>query len=86
MFQITEQGVFNILSNSDSSKSPWPDPYTLKTTAAEITPMLIHIFSQPLETGTAPSDWKHAYAYIAPIYKKVQYVIQETIVPSHSHP
>jgi len=59
MFQITEQGVYNILSNCDSSKSPEPDsihPYTLKTTAAEITPVLIHIFSQSQETGTVPSE------------------------------
>jgi len=35
MFQITEQGVYNILFNCNSFKSPGPDsirPYTLKTT------------------------------------------------------
>ena len=72
-FEITEQGVFNILSNCDPSKSPGPDsvnPYVLKKTAAEISPMLTHIFKKSLETGTVPSQWKHAY--ISPIFKKGQ--------------
>ena len=72
-FEITEQGVYNILTNCDPSKSPGPDsihPLVLKTTAAEISPMLTHIFKQSLETGTVPSQWKHAY--VSPIFKKGQ--------------
>ena len=64
-FQITEQGVYKILSNCDSSKSSGPDSIhsstSLKATATEISSMLAHIFSQSLETGSVPPDWKHAY-------------------------
>ncbi|XP_065886047.1 uncharacterized protein [Dysidea avara] len=59
MFEITEQGVYNLLSNCDSSKSPGPDsihPYVLKTTATKISPILTHIFKQSLESGTVPSE------------------------------
>ena len=48
-FDITEQGVFNILTNCDPSKSPGPDsvhPLVFKITAAKISPMLTHIFKQ----------------------------------------
>jgi len=72
-FEITEQGVYNILTNCDPSKSPGPDSVhlqVLKTTAAEISPMLTHIFKQSLDTGTVPSQWKHAY--VSPIFKKGQ--------------
>ena len=54
-------------------KSPRPDsvhPLVLKTPAAEISPMLTHIFKQSLQTGTIPSQWKHAY--VSPIFKKGQ--------------
>jgi len=30
--------------------------------------MLTHIFKQSLESGTIPSEWKHAY--ITPVFKK----------------
>ena len=42
--------------------------FTLKATATEISSMLAHIFLQSLETGSVPSDWKHAY--VTPIFKK----------------
>ena len=63
-FQVMEQGAHNILS--DLLKSPGPDsihPFTLKAIATEISSlyMLAHIFSQSLETGSVPSEWKHAY-------------------------
>ena len=72
-FDITEQGVFNILTNCNPSKSPGPDsvhPLVLKTTAAYISPMLTHIFKQSLQTVTIPSQWK--YTYISLIFKKDQ--------------
>ena len=72
-FEITEQGVLNILTNCDPSKSPGPDfihPYVLKITATKICSMLTHIFKQSLETGTVPPQWKHAD--ISPIFKKDQ--------------
>jgi len=75
-FQIMDQRVHNILSNCNSSKSPGSDsihPLTLKATATEISPMLAHIFSQSLEAGSIPSDWK--YAYVTPIFKNAQNLI-----------
>ena len=70
-FEITEQGVYNLLSTCDTSKSPGPDslhPYVLKATAAELSPILTHIFKQSLESGDVPLQWKHAY--VTPIFKK----------------
>jgi len=61
---VSGQGAYNILSNL--LKSPGSDfihPFILKAIATEISSlyMLAHIFSQSLETGCVPSDWKHAY-------------------------
>ena len=45
-FEITIQGVYNILSNCNPYKSPGPDcihPYALKAMATEVSPMLTHI-------------------------------------------
>ena len=70
-FEITEQGVYNLLTNCDTSKSPGPDslhPCILKTTAAEFSPILTHIFKQSLESGTVSLQWKHAY--VTPVFKK----------------
>ena len=57
-FEITTQGVYNILSTCNPHKSPGPDgihPYALKETATEVSPMLTHIFQQSLSTGTLPA-------------------------------
>ena len=46
-FEITTQGVHNILNECNSNKSPGPNklhPYVLKATAADISPMLTRIF------------------------------------------
>ena len=70
-FEITTQEVYNILSNRNPCKSPGPDsihPYALKATAAEVSPMLTHIFQQSLDSGIVPIQWKHAYVY--PMFKK----------------
>ena len=70
-FEITTQGVYNILSNCNPYKSPGPDyihPYALKATAAEVSPMLTHIFQLSLHFGTVPTSWKHAY--VTPVFKK----------------
>ena len=73
-FEITTQGVeyiIHILSNCNPYKSPGPDyihPYALKATAAEISPMLTHIFQQSLDSGTVPTSWKHAYVTL--VFKK----------------
>ena len=61
-FEITTQGVYNTLNECNSNKSPGPDklhPYSLKATAAEISPMLTHIFQQSLSYGRLPTQWKH---------------------------
>ena len=70
-FQITTQGVYNILQNLNSYKSSGPDnvhPYALKATSMEISPMLTHLFQQSLNSGILPAQWKHAH--ITPIHKK----------------
>ena len=69
--EITTQGVYNILQNLNSYKSPGPDnvhPYALKATSMEISPMLTHLFQQSLNSGILPAQWKHAH--ITPIHKK----------------
>ena len=70
-FEITTQGVYKILNECNPNKSPGPDklhPYALKATAAEISPMLTHIFQHSLRCGRLPTQWKHAY--VTPVYKK----------------
>jgi len=47
-FQITSEGVYNVLSNCNPHKSPgpWPDAihlYALKATATEVTSIFTHI-------------------------------------------
>ena len=70
-FEITTEGVFNILHTLNPQKSPGPDglhPFALKATANEISPVLTHLFQQSIDSGDIPSDWKHAY--VTPVYKK----------------
>ena len=70
-FEITPEGVYNLLSTCKPHKSPGPDcihPYALKATAMEITPILTHIFQQSLDSGTVPTQWKHAF--VSPVFKK----------------
>ena len=64
-FEITTRGVYNILNECNPNKSPGPDklhPCALKATAAEISPMLTHMFQQSLSCGRLPTQWKHAYS------------------------
>ena len=70
-FEITTQDVYNILNTCKPHKSPGPDgihPHALRAAAAEVSPMLTHIFQQSLSTGMLPTQWKHAY--VTPIFKK----------------
>ena len=70
-FEITTQGVYNILNTCNPNKSPGPDgiyPLPLKETATEVSSMLTHIFQQSLNMGMLPTQWKHAYD--TPIFKK----------------
>ena len=86
-FEITTQGVYNILSNCNPYKSPGPDcihPYALKATATEISPMqLTHIFQQSLDSGVVPTQWKHAY--VSPIFKKAVKQILKITALFHLH-
>ena len=62
----------DILHGLNPNKSPGPDnlhPFALKATAAEILPMLTHIFQQSLNCGRLPAQWKQAYV-CTPVYKK----------------
>ena len=83
-FEITTQGMYNILNECNPNKSPDPDklhPYALKATAAEISPMLTHIFQQSLRCGRLPTQWKHAY--VTSVYKKKTKQIPKTTVQYH---
>ena len=70
-FEITTQGVYNILNTCNPYKSPGLDgihPHALRETATEVSPMLTHIYQQSLSTVVLPTQWKHAY--VTPIFKK----------------
>ena len=72
-FEITTQGVYNILNECNSNKSPGPDklhPYALKATAVEISPMLTHIFQQSLSYGRLPTQWN--------MHMSLQFIKKET--------
>ena len=43
-------------------------PYILKNCANEISPVLLVIFTQSLDTGVLPSDW--LLANVCPVFKK----------------
>ena len=65
------QEYYNLLSNCNPYKSPGPDNvhnYVLREIAADIAPLLTHLFQQSLRTDTLPNDWKKAL--VTPIFKK----------------
>ena len=67
---ISPNRVFKILSELDPYKSRGPDAisrHLVKQTAAEITPMLTHLFQQSLSPGVVPRQWK--LAHVTPIFK-----------------
>jgi len=68
---ISTEGIFKLLSELDTNKSPGPDEIpsvVLKHCAAEIAPILQIIFTQSMSTGTIPSDW--LTANVTPVFKK----------------
>ena len=68
---ITEHGVFSLLSQIDLYKACGPDNIparVLKELALELTPMITHLFKQSLATSELPPEWKSAY--ITPVFKK----------------
>ena len=68
---ITENGIFSLLSQIDPFKACWPDNIparVLKELALELTLMTTHLFKQSLATSELPPEWKSAY--VTPIFKK----------------
>ena len=62
---ITEPGVFALFSQTDPHKAGGPDnipAQVLKELATELTPILMHLFRQSLNTGEIPQEWKSAFA------------------------
>jgi hypothetical protein len=58
--EVTTQGVQNLLSKIDVSKSTGPDelsPQILKEISNEIAPILTFIFNQSFLHGVLPDDW-----------------------------
>jgi len=68
---ISTTGVTKLLMNLNINKAKGPDgisPFILKSCAEELSPMLMHIFSQSLQTSCIPNDWRDAN--IVPLHKK----------------
>ena len=67
---ITEDGIFSLLSQIDSNKACGSDNIpALKELALELTPsMITHLFKQSLVTSELPPEWKSAY--VTPVFKK----------------
>ena len=79
---ISPNGVFKILSELDPYKSPGPDAisgHLVKQTAAEITPMLTHLFQQSLSAGVVPRQWK--LAHVTPIFKSGKRTVPQNYRP-----
>ena len=69
--KVTEQGVLNLLSKINVSKSIGPDEIpsrVLLEARVELTSVLTFIFNQTLKEGQLPSDW--LCANVTPIHKK----------------
>ena len=68
---ITTLGVEKLLKDLATSKASGPDLIPnrfLKECATEIAPILQAIFTQSLETGELPDDWRNAN--VSPLFKK----------------
>ena len=68
---MSVEGVKKLLQNLKPNKAAGPDRIpnrVLKELAEELAPIIAALFTQSLETGTVPRDWKDAL--ITPVYKK----------------
>jgi hypothetical protein len=79
--KITENEITNTINDLPSDKAPGPSGITynfVKKTQKEITPLLVQLFNQILESGNTPSKWSTSNIY--PISKKLNwtYNILET--------
>ena len=69
--EITTPGIEKLLQSLSVGKASGPDSIPnriLKECATELAPALQAIFTQSLETGTLPEDWRNAN--ITPLFKK----------------
>ena len=69
--KIDQKGTEKLLRNLNISKASGPDNIPnilLKECAAELSPVVTHLFQKSIDSGTLPQDWTSAN--IAPIYKK----------------
>ena len=69
--KVSVEGVKKLLQNLKPNKAAGPDRIpnrVLKELAEELAPIIAALFTQSLETGTVPRDWKDAL--ITPVYKK----------------
>ena len=68
---FTIQGITKLLKKINTRKASGPDQiacWILKEMAYEIAPFLHVLFTQSLEAGHVPQDWKHAKkSYWSPI-------------------
>ena len=68
---MTKKEQKKLLRNLNISKASGPDNIPnilLKECAAELSPVVTHLFQKSIDSGTLPQDWTSAN--IAPIYKK----------------
>ena len=69
--EITENGVFKLLSNLKVHKAAGPDlipTQLLRELAPIIAPMLTTLFQASINQGTIPPEWKEVN--VVPIFKK----------------
>ena len=78
---ITEHGVFSLLSQIDPYKACGPDSIparVLKELALELSPMITHLLKQFLVTSKLQPEWKSAY--VAPVYlRKIREMTHQSI-------
>ena len=70
-FEITHNGVYKLISNLKTKKATGPDnipAILLKNVVAEITPVIVSLFRQSLDSGILPNEFKKAN--VTPIHKK----------------
>jgi hypothetical protein len=71
LIEITENGVFKLLSNLKAQKAAGPNlipTQLLRGLAPIIAPMLTKLFQASINQGTIPPEWKEAN--VVPIFKK----------------
>ena len=68
---ITAEGIMKLLKNLDGNKASGPDgipPKFFKACCEQVSPILQSIFTQSVQSGRLPQDWRRAN--ISALYKK----------------